>query len=98
VIQKKAELYRGDTSSERWNTLKEEIKEKKSALMVEGRTPVDRAAEFSTLNYLLAYKAGDQETTRVDVQASLPEESNRDISELELEALALEVELELLSI
>jgi len=56
-------------------TLKEEIKEKKSALMVEGRTPVDRAAEFSTLNYLLAYKAGDQENPRVKVPSSLPEKA-----------------------
>ena len=65
-IQKKAELYQGDANSERWKTLKEEIQEKKSAMMVEGRTPVDRAAEFSTLNYLLAYKAGDQETPKVE--------------------------------
>jgi hypothetical protein len=97
-IQKKAELYNGDTNSERWKTLKEEIHQKKSALMVEGRTPVDRATEFSTLNYLLAYKAGDQEAPKVEVPTNLPEENNRDISELELEALALEVELELLSI
>jgi hypothetical protein len=98
VIQKKAELYQGEANSERWKSLKEEIQDKKSALMVEGRTPVDRAAEFSTLNYLLAYKAGDQETPKGKVTKSLPEESNRDISVLELEALALEVELELLSI
>jgi hypothetical protein len=97
-IRKKAELYNGDSNSERWKTLSEEIRQKKSVMMVEGRTPVDRAAEFSTLNYLLAYKAGDQEAPRVKVPTSLPEESNRDISVLELEALALEVELELLSI
>jgi hypothetical protein len=97
-IQKKSELYKVDANSERWKTLSEEIRQKKSAMMVEGRTPIDRAAEFSTLNYLLAYKAGDQETPKVEIPTSLPEESNRDISVLELEALALEVELELLSI
>jgi hypothetical protein len=98
AIQKKAELYQGETNSERWKTLKEEIQDKKSAMMVEGRTPSDRAAEFSTLNYLLAYKAGDQESSKGKIIKSLPEESNQDISVLELEALALEVELELLSI
>ena len=97
VIQKKAELYKNDNNSERWGSLRKEIEEKKSALQVEGRTANDRAGEFAKLNYLLAYKAEDIQSSEPRM---LPSSESRsvDMDDLELEALALEVELELLSI
>lgn len=97
AIQKKAELYKNDNQSERWGSLRKEIEEKKSALQVEGRTAGDRAGEFAKLNYLLAYKAEDiqnNEPIMLPPAENIPQAA----SELELEALALEVELELLSI
>jgi len=97
AVQKKAELYKNDNRSERWESLRKEIEEKKSALQVEGRTASDRAGEFAKLNYLLAYKAEDLESSEPRM---LPSSENRtiDLDDLELEALALEVELELLNI
>jgi hypothetical protein len=99
AVQKKSELYKNDNNSERWKSLRIEIEQKKSALQVEGRTASDRAAEFATLNYLLAYKAEDAPVEEpkafpvIDTPA-LPSSMN----ELELEALALEIELELLAV
>ena len=92
TILKKAELYKGEVESERWATLREEVKEKKSTLQVEGKTPEDRAKEFSRLNYLLEYTVDE---VKVAEPKAPPMTSNE--SELELEALALELELELLS-
>lgn len=100
AIQKKAELYKGEANSERWKSLRYEIEQKKSALQVEGRTADDRASEFAKLNYLLAFKAEDipageprMMPTRDEAPALSPH-----VNELELEAMALEVELELLSV
>jgi hypothetical protein len=86
ALQLRAETYKGEQNSTRWSDLRAEIEQKKSALQVEGRTAVNRAEEFGRLNYLLEYR-----------QAGVtPSETTESISnELELEALALEVELEL---
>jgi len=101
TLQKKAELYKGDAKSPRWQSLTSEIEEKKSALQVEGKTSQSRATEFARLNYLLAYKAED---VHHNFNRMLPPADERFyhgqplISDLELEALALELELELLSL
>ncbi len=89
ALKLRAELYQGEENSERWSDLRVEIQNKKSALQVEGRTAVHRAEEFGRLNYLLEYR-----------QAGVPqpEATENTSNELELEALALEVELELFSI
>ncbi|HBG69674.1 MAG TPA: SNF2 family helicase [Prolixibacteraceae bacterium] len=97
AIVKKAELYKGDQGSERWKSLRSEIEAKKSALQVEGRTAQDRAEEFARLNYLLAYKADDIPAEEPQMMPSTPALAPS-MSELELEAMALEVELDLLSI
>lgn len=88
ALQLRAETYQGDQNSPRWSALRAEIEQKKSALQVEGRTAVNRAEEFGRLNYLLEYR-----------QAGVPQPETTDAisNELELEALALEVELELFS-
>ncbi len=96
AVTKKAELYAGEADSERWKSLRVEIQEKKSALQVEGKSAVDRAVEFATLNYLLEYKSEDVQVTEPkmpDIPSLAPS-----MSELELEALALEVELGLLAL
>jgi len=97
AIVKKAELYKGDQDSVRWKSLRGEIEAKKSALQVEGRTAQDRATEFAKLNYLLAYKAEDTPVEEPQMKPESPALAPS-TSELELEALALEVELDLLSI
>jgi superfamily II DNA/RNA helicase len=87
ALQLRAETYNGEQNSPRWSALRGEIEQKKSALQVEGRTAENRAEEFGRLNYLLEYKQSLPEPDPV-------EEVKSDM--LELEALALELELELL--
>jgi hypothetical protein len=89
ALQLRAETYKGEQNSSRWSDLRAEIEQKKSALQVEGRSAVNRAEEFESLNYLLEFR-----------QAGVPqpEAAESFSNELELEALALEVELELFSI
>ncbi len=102
-LKAQAERYAGESSSPRWEELRKEIERKKSALQVEGRTAGERAEEFARLNYLLDY--------RVELAQPAEEQDEEDSSEdkgeeggmtpaelLELEALALELELELLEI
>jgi hypothetical protein len=88
AIVAQSELYRGDQNSPKWAELKIEIQAKKSALQVEGRSAQARAEEFNRLNYLLEY--------RTNLTPVKPSPSNT-MSELELEALAFELELELLN-
>jgi len=88
AIVAQSELYRGDQNSPKWEELKIEIQAKKSALQVEGRSAQARAEEFNRLNYLLEYR-----TNLAPAKAATP----NSIDELELEALAFEIELELLN-
>jgi hypothetical protein len=88
AIVAQSELYRGDQNSPKWAELKIEIQAKKSALQVEGRSAQARAEEFNRLNYLLEYR------TNLTPVKALPSNT---ISELELEALAFELELELIN-
>jgi hypothetical protein len=88
AIIAQSELYKGEQNSPKWQELKVEIQAKKSALQVEGRSAQARAEEFNRLNYLLEY--------RTNLTPVKPLPSNT-ISELELEALAFELELELLN-
>lgn len=88
AIVAQSELYRGEQNSPKWEELKIEIQAKKSALQVEGRSAKARAEEFNRLNYLLEYR------TNLTPVKALPSNT---ISELELEALAFEIELELLN-
>ena len=88
AIVAQSELYRGDQNSPKWEELKIEIQAKKSALQVEGRSAQARAEEFNRLNYLLEYR-----TNRAPAKAATP----NTLDELELEALAFEIELELLN-
>jgi hypothetical protein len=97
TVLKKADLYKGEAKSERWGSLRKEIEDKKSALQVEGRTASDRAEEFATLNYLLAYKAEDIPAAEPRMMPDIPSLAPS-MNELELEALALEVELDLLTV
>jgi hypothetical protein len=88
--------YRGDADSPRWAELRKEIELKKSALQVEGRSAESRAAEFDRLNYLLQYRmptaaAAEKQDNVMPVMPMIS------VSALELEALALEIELELLN-
>jgi len=87
-IQAQAETFKGEQDSPKWAELRLEIQAKKSALQVEGRSAESRAKDFETLNYLLEYRTNL-------VPAAATEIINT--SELELEALALEIELELIN-
>jgi hypothetical protein len=88
AIVAQSELYRGDQNSPKWAELKIEIQAKKSALQVEGRSAQARAEEFNRLNYLLEYRTN---LTPVKATPAIA------LNELELEALAFELELELLN-
>jgi hypothetical protein len=81
-----AEEFKGEEDSPKWASLRVEIQQKKSALQVEGRSAESRAEEFNRLNYLLEYRT-----------ASLPTDIKKPINQLELEALALELELDLIN-
>jgi hypothetical protein len=83
-----SENYKGDENSPKWAELRIEIQAKKSALQVEGRSAQSRAQEFQRLNYLLEY--------RTNLAPAVPTETIN-TSELELEALAFEIELELIN-
>lgn len=90
------EAYKGETESEKWAELRAEIQEKKSALQVEGKTAKERAAEFAKLNYLLDHKAIlDTPIIQRDYSENEPVIN---LDEIELEALALELELTLLNL
>jgi hypothetical protein len=91
-----AERYQGESSSPRWEELRSEIQEKKSALQVEGKTAKERAAEFSRLNYLLDFKVDLPEEVENDEDAEFEIIDEETTDELVLEALALELELELI--
>ncbi|CAM9956325.1 unnamed protein product, partial [Chrysoparadoxa australica] len=88
--------YEGEQESQKWAELRAEIQEKKSALQVEGKSANDRAKEFARLNYLLDHKVTaalapakptKNDTSEID-----------DLIQMELEALALEIELELIKL
>jgi hypothetical protein len=87
-IQAQAETFMGEQDSPKWAELKLEIQAKKSALQVEGRSAESRAKDFETLNYLLEYRTNLVAATTTEIINA---------SELELEALALEIELELIN-
>ena len=87
-IQAQAEIFKGEQDSPKWAELKLEIQAKKSALQVEGRSAESRAKDFETLNYLLEYRTNLVPATATEIINT---------SELELEALALEIELELIN-
>lgn len=87
-IEERALEFEGEEKSPAWAELGREIERKKSALQVEGRSAIDRAKEFDRLNYLLQHRLIE----KVDETAT-----SFSISQIELEALALEVELELFS-
>ena len=88
AIIAQSELYKGDQNSPKWQELKVEIQAKKSALQVEGRSAQARAEEFNRLNYLLEYRTN---LTPVKATPAIA------LNELELEALAFELELKLLN-
>jgi hypothetical protein len=85
AVLSQSQSFNGDENSPKWAELRLEIQAKKSALQVEGRSAQDRASEFQRLNYLLEYR------TNLAPAAST---QTFNTSELELEALALEIELE----
>ena len=95
-LRTQGERYKDDHQSIRWEELRAEIKQKKSALQVEGKTAGQRAEEFSRLNYLLDYKVA-LPAPDPDMDIDPDDNSNFDLNVLELEALALHLELELLS-
>lgn len=101
AIEQKKKLFEGGENSERWESLREEIKAKKSTLAVDGKNATERAEDFAKLNYLLSFRASD---VKADA-CSLPDpnqamevepKSAAPAFDFELEALALEIELELL--
>lgn len=74
--------------SPRWIALGKEIKEKKSALNVVGKTPSERAKEFAKLNYLLEYKMDDVDP----LSCEIPDFNSDDellLAELEAEAILI---------
>jgi hypothetical protein len=84
-----SESFKGEHDSPKWAELKIEIQAKKSTLQVEGRSAESRATEFDRLNYLLEF--------RTNLAPSSADELTITTSELELEALAFEIELELIN-
>ncbi len=97
TLSTQAERYKGDHDSPRWAELRVEIQQKKSALQVEGKSAQERAGEFAKLNYLLDYKVDGPSVPAdtEDAEFEIIDDSN---DALELEALALELELELLEL
>jgi hypothetical protein len=81
-----AEEFKGEEDSPKWAALRVEIQHKKSALQVEGKSAENRAEEFNRLNYLLEYRT-----------ATHSSEIKPSSNQLELEALALELELDLIN-
>lgn len=84
-------------SQEFMTELKREIEIKKSALQVDGKTIDDRVKEFASLNYLLSFKFDQNQDDSCIIPSKENERPASDLDDLELEALALEIELELLS-
>ena len=98
-LKAQAGRYAGESTSPRWEELRKEIERKKSALQVEGRTAEERAGEFARLNYLLDYRVELAPATAESEEEDGEEDGGMTAAELlELEALALELELELLEI
>jgi len=64
TLEAEAKLYSTDKTgatvkaedSIKWRELEEEVKQKKSALAVDGRTVMQRVEEYAQLNYLLGFK------------------------------------------
>ncbi len=98
AVTNQAERFQGETTSPRWEELRAEIQQKKSALQVEGKTARERAAEFSKLNYLLDFKVDlpSDDPSDEDAEFEIIENDEQADDELVLEALALELELELI--
>jgi hypothetical protein len=98
AVTNQAERFQGETISPRWEELRAEIQQKKSALQVEGKTARERAAEFSKLNYLLDFKVDlpSDDPSDEDAEFEIIENNEQADDELVLEALALELELELI--
>lgn len=94
ALTAQAERYKGEANSSRWEELRAEIQEKKSSLQVEGKTAQERAEEFAKLNYLLDFKVEGPSRPAATEDAEF--EVLEDDETLELEAAALELELELL--
>ena len=97
--------------SERWNELAKEIKEEKSKLNVNGLTPIERAKEFASLNYLLAFKQFKFSPKTVEIDINTPKpilekkaaepkptSKNEQNLDLDLEAKACMLMLELLEL
>jgi len=67
AVQAKAGIYMldaegnrvGEKDSVRWQQLIGEVKQKKSAMNIEGKTVEERVREFARLNYLMAFRQQD---------------------------------------
>lgn len=82
-------------SPDYFQELKREVKMRKSAMQVDGKTIEERVNDFAKLNYLLSFKFNQAEYDTCIIP--LPEmEVPPEEEDLELLALALELELELL--
>lgn len=87
-----------DDSLPRREEFRAEINQEKSALQMEESSAVQRAMEFAKLNYMLDSKTRLSPSDPVDdMDNEYPDqEADVDLEILELEAQALQVELELL--
>ncbi len=98
AFEKEAEIHREELqeilSPEHQAKVIADVKEKKSALKIEGKTVADRVQDFAKLNYLLAYHNKKQQKTDKKLQKQL----HVDIDILEAEAEAELLILELLEL
>ncbi len=102
--QKELEFIKGKEHKE---NIIAEVKQKKSAMKINGKTIAERVKEFSALNYLLSYKFAQTkidscplpkaEASKIKTKEYKEYEKDTEAEALAL-ALALEIELELLEL
>ncbi len=80
--------------------LKWDVKQKKSAMAIDGKSVMERVQEFAKTNYLLSFKFNESETDTCFIptpEMEIPPDDNELELELELEAIALALRLKLLN-
>jgi hypothetical protein len=76
--------------------LKEEVREKKSAMAIAGATVEERARDFAKLNYLLSYKSSEVSNDNCILPEAESTKSVTKVFRLKMKAKALKLKLKLL--
>ena len=79
-----------------FETLVREVREKKSAMAIEGKTVEQRAEDFSRLNYLLSFRHSDVDNQNCQLPGATEAKPSGNMDMLRLKAKALSLKLKLL--